>query len=84
MFRCTATDDHGSSRPKFVFITWVGPSVAGMARARASQHSSGVKRLVDGCHLDIQAAGPEDLDVAEVQKRLIASSGAHAPKEIKF
>lgn len=38
--------DQESRRVKFVFITWVGPSVGGMARGRVTIHKTGVAQVV--------------------------------------
>jgi hypothetical protein len=83
-FRCSAVDDAGSKRAKFCFVTWVGESVGGMARARASQHAGTVKRVIDGTHMDITAMEPAEIEEGAIRARIIAGSGAHAPKEVEF
>jgi hypothetical protein len=83
-FRAMATDEM-TTRPKFIFVTWVGASVGGMVRARASQHGNTVKRAFEGTHMDIQANGDKsELEPSAIQARIIAGSGAHAPKSVTF
>eukprot|EP00761_Pharyngomonas_kirbyi_P003536 gb/GECH01003540.1/.p1 GENE.gb/GECH01003540.1/~~gb/GECH01003540.1/.p1 ORF type:complete len:148 (+),score=42.30 gb/GECH01003540.1/:1-444(+) len=82
-FRCDAVDDE-SIRPKFVFVSWIGPNVKPLQRARVSTHKPGVTSNLRGYHVEVSASEVDELGQDEIIKKLDSSTGAHRPKEYKF
>jgi len=47
---------------KFVYITYTGPSVPGIAKGRAGAHRTDVEKLIGQSHLNFQTDDVDDLD----------------------
>lgn len=62
--------DAESRRTKFVFITWVGASVGGLARGRVTAHKVIVSNAVGQKHVEIQAEDSRDYAEANIRKRI--------------
>ena len=77
LLRITGTRDQESKTVKFVFITYLGPSVGGMARGRVGAHKPDVKALVGQSHVDYQTDDKDDLSEASLTDRLKKASGAN-------
>lgn len=55
---------------QFVLITWIGPEVRVMRKAKLSVHAADVKRVLSAYSIDVPASSVEDL--AEVRGQLRA------------
>jgi hypothetical protein len=72
--------DEDSKRTKFIQVTWVGPGVKPMARAKVSTHKSTVINFFSGTHLQLHVTASNELDKAAVAKALTGNTGSHKPK----
>ncbi len=72
--RVTIGDESAGSKfktlPKFVSITWVGPSLPVMKRARVPVDKPMVKTVVKEFSVELQATSLADLNDSELRKRL--------------
>lgn len=73
-----------SRRTKFIFLTWIGPNVSVLKKARVSIQSSDVKDAFPGLALQIDIYEQEDLDAIQVVKNLLKVGGAHTPTHYKL
>jgi hypothetical protein len=62
---------------KFVFLTYVGPSVGGMARGRVSSHKGDVKEMIGQSHVETQTDDMDDITEAKITDMLKKASGAN-------
>ena len=70
-------DSRGGFRPtKFVFITWIGPDVTAITRAKANAHAKKVAKEMSPHHISVTAESFEDLDPDEIVRKL-KSVGFH-------
>lgn len=86
-FKCLGVDNRGSvvcKRPKFVFVQYMPSGASVMQRAKMGTHKGAVKDALKGAHLDVTAETVEDLDEADLCKRLQAATGAHKPNGYEF
>ena len=68
--------DAESSRPKFVFVCWLGSKVGMMKKARVGMQKSDVKKEIGAVHCDLQTDAVEDLALQLVKTKLKKSMGA--------
>eukprot|EP00003_Mantamonas_plastica_P025982 TRINITY_DN518_c1_g2_i1.p1 TRINITY_DN518_c1_g2~~TRINITY_DN518_c1_g2_i1.p1 ORF type:complete len:268 (+),score=108.81 TRINITY_DN518_c1_g2_i1:614-1417(+) len=68
--------DRESRRIKFVFITWVGEYVGGMAKGRVSIHKDGVAGTMGQFHVEVRADDLDDLAEDKLRKLLKKAGGA--------
>lgn len=62
---------------KFVYITYTGPSVPGIAKGRAGAHRTDVEKLIGQSHLNFQTDDVDDLDDAAIKDKLLKAAGAN-------
>lgn len=70
------TGDDMSVRQKFVFITWIGPSVPPLKKAKVSTDKAFVKAIVREFSKEILADDLKDLEESKIKEILELSSGA--------
>ncbi|KAJ1555022.1 hypothetical protein HK405_003438, partial [Cladochytrium tenue] len=75
--RVIVGNDELSRRAKFVFITWIGPRVKVMRKAKISVHIADVKSVLKSFSVEIPASSLEDLDGEEVVTLVKKSMGAN-------
>ncbi|KAJ1549392.1 hypothetical protein HK405_004191 [Cladochytrium tenue] len=75
--RVIVGNDELSRRAKFVFITWIGPRVKVMRKAKISVHIADVKAVLKSFSVEIPASSLEDLDGEEVVTLVKKSMGAN-------
>lgn len=75
--RVTVGNDELSKRAKFVFITWCGPSVKVMRKAKLSVHIANVKKVIQNFAVEISASSKEDLNEKDVVTLVKKSMGAN-------
>jgi len=71
------TGDEMSKRHKFVLLTWCGPSVAPLKKAKMSLEKSQVKSLMKNYAVEIQTSELEDMALDNVIERVRKSGGAN-------
>ena len=73
-----------SKRTKFIFITWIGPDVPVMKKAKVSLSSQGVRKLFQGVAIYVDVSHASELEGDELSKRLLQVGGAHKPTLFRF
>lgn len=68
--------DRESKRPKFVMVTWIGPSVGVMKKAKAGMHGGTVKEFVGQIHNEMQEDDKESLTFDIIRKKVKSAMGA--------
>jgi len=76
--------DGESKRSKFIFVTWVGPEVTPLKRARATTETPVVREQCPGFHVSLEAREQDDITEEIVIKRLKEVGGSHAPDSFEF
>jgi len=71
------TGDEMSKRVKFALITWVGPTVGALNRAKMSTDKMVVKNVIKNFAIEIQATEPEDLEESSILDALRKAGGAN-------
>ncbi|KAF6024622.1 COTL1 [Bugula neritina] len=66
----------GSTVTHFAFITWIGPAVSPLKKAKVSTDKAFVKQLMPSFAKEILADNKADLDYDKVMQMLAAASGA--------
>jgi hypothetical protein len=74
--RVTAGDEE-SIRQKFVLVTWCGPEVKALKKAKMSVHKASFKTLFKEFAVEMHYTERNEVDPAEVRARVIASGGAN-------
>lgn len=69
--------DQESRRPKFVFIQYNGPNLAGMAKSRAGAQKPEVEKIMGQHHVFYFTDDPDDMTEEEVMAKVKKSSGAN-------
>mmetsp|Transcript_18932 Transcript_18932/g.59257 ORF Transcript_18932/g.59257 Transcript_18932/m.59257 type:complete len:225 (-) Transcript_18932:126-800(-) len=77
LLRVEGGRDQESKAVKFVFITWVGASVGGMAKGRVASHKMAVKDALGWTVVDIQADDKDDISEEVIREKLKKASGAN-------
>mmetsp|Transcript_17249 Transcript_17249/g.56585 ORF Transcript_17249/g.56585 Transcript_17249/m.56585 type:complete len:225 (-) Transcript_17249:144-818(-) len=77
LLRVEGGRDQESKAVKFVFITWVGSSVGGMAKGRVASHKMAVKDALGWTVVDIQADDKDDISEEVIREKLKKASGAN-------
>ena len=77
LLRVTGTRDQESKTVKFVFISYTGPGVGGMARGRVNGHKGDVKELIGQSHVDISTDDRDDMTEEVITQKLKKASGAN-------
>lgn len=68
--------DRESKRPKFVMVTWIGPSVGVMKKAKAGMHGATVKEFIGQIHNEMQEDDKELLTFDIIRKKVKSAMGA--------
>jgi hypothetical protein len=79
-FRVVGVDNREttvSRRPKFIYISYVGPKVGVLKKARVSVMKPDLARFFQSSALNLEISDASELTKYDVSKRLLASGGAH-------
>lgn len=79
--RMTVGNDDLSQRSKFVLISWCGPEVKVMRRAKMAVHFASVKAVVKAYAIEIEASEPDDLKEEVVIVKLKKAMGANYDRQ---
>jgi len=66
--------------PKFVYISWCGPTVTGMLRGSFNNHAIEMANFIkkgNPIHVQVNARTEEDVDDAQIRQRLITAVGSN-------
>ncbi|KAG0659039.1 hypothetical protein C6P46_005335 [Rhodotorula mucilaginosa] len=74
--RVKYSNDAESVREKFALITWIGPEVKVMRKAKLSVQSADVKKVLAAYSIDVAASSQDDLAEEPIVKRLRQAGGA--------
>merc|ERR1712000_552676 len=74
--RVTVGDDE-SIRQKFVLVTWCGPAVKALKKAKMSVHKASFKEVVREFAIEMHYTEHNEVDAAEIRARVIAAGGAN-------
>lgn len=69
--------DELSKRAKFAFITWTGPQVNGLKRAKISPDKTQVKRIITSFAAEITADNKGEVELNVVRELLLKAGGAN-------
>ena len=69
--------DEESIRQKFVLVTWCGPGVKALKKAKMSVHKASFKEVVREFSVEMHYTEQGEVDPEEVRQRVIASGGAN-------
>ncbi|KAI9346396.1 Cep120 protein-domain-containing protein [Zopfochytrium polystomum] len=75
--RVIVGNDELSRRSKFIFVTWCGPKVKVMRKAKLSVHIANVKTVLKSFSVEISASSLDDLVESEVITLVKKSMGAN-------
>ncbi|KAL8287690.1 hypothetical protein RQP46_003548 [Phenoliferia psychrophenolica] len=78
--RVSYANDKESQRSKFIFVTWIGPSVRIMRKAKIGVQQGTVKDVLRQASIDVPASTLEDLDEEPIVVRLRKAGGASYDK----
>ena len=73
-----------SVRAKTIFITWIGPKVGVLVKARVSVQKGEVQKIMKGHALSLEYNDKDLITMADLSKRLMTSGGAHKPTYYDF
>ncbi|KAI9184500.1 hypothetical protein H9P43_003553 [Blastocladiella emersonii ATCC 22665] len=79
--RMTVGNDHLSKRAKFVLVSWVGPNVKVMRKAKVSVHISEVKQTLAVFAVEVQASALADLKEDVLTLKLKKAMGANYDRQ---
>lgn len=79
--RAVIGNDTLSQRAKFVFVSWCGPEVKVMRKAKLSVHIADVKNFIKNFAIEVSASQPEDLAANEVELKLRKAMGANYDRQ---
>jgi len=71
------TGDQESRRAKFVFISWIGPDVGIMRKAKVSVHKANVKSVFKDFAVELQSSDKEDLEESKITATVVKAGGAN-------
>lgn len=71
------TGDEMSKRQKFVLITFIGPSVSVINRAKMSIDKSIIKSVISNFAIELQLESQSELDLSHFQEELKKAGGAN-------
>nr|CAD7207172.1 unnamed protein product [Timema douglasi] len=69
--------DEMSKRQKFLFLTWVGPSVGVIKRAKMSTDKAMVKEIIANFAVELQLENLNELSVEYFRDQLNRAGGAN-------
>lgn len=79
--RMTVGNDEYSKRAKFVFISWCGPNVKVMRRAKVSIHATAVKTVIKNFAVEMAASTTKDLNETDITLLLKKAMGANYDRQ---
>ncbi|TPX30728.1 hypothetical protein SmJEL517_g05776 [Synchytrium microbalum] len=79
--RIVVGNDPLSQRAKFLLVSWCGPKVKVMRKAKLSVHIADVKTVFKSFAVEISASGLEDLREKDVQLLLKKAMGANYDRQ---
>lgn len=79
--RMTVGNDEYSKRAKFVFISWCGPDVKVMRRAKLSVHGTTVKTVIKNFAVEMAASSIKDLKEEDITLLLKKAMGANYDRQ---
>jgi len=65
----------GTTAVKFVFITWIGPRVPALKKARVSTHRDSVGELFGSCHIRMQTDQLDELSPQSIDAKIRHAAG---------
>lgn len=71
------TGDEMSKRQKFLFLTWVGPGVGVIKRAKMSTDKAIVKDVIVNFAVELQLESQSEFDLAHFREQLARAGGAN-------
>lgn len=71
------TGDEMSKRSKFLFLTWIGPEVGVMQRAKMSTDKSIIKDVINNFAVELQVESSAELDLEMFKEHLNKAAGAN-------
>ncbi|KAJ3049092.1 hypothetical protein HK097_009882 [Rhizophlyctis rosea] len=80
--RITIGNDELSKRAKFVLVSWCGPQVKVMRKAKLSVHIADVKSVIKNFAVEIAAGSKEDLREGEINLLLKKAMGANYDRSV--
>lgn len=69
--------DEMSKRKKFLFLTWIGPDVGVIQRAKMSTDKAIIKDVLNNFAVELQAGSEADLDIEMFRDALNRAGGAN-------
>ncbi|KAF4520676.1 hypothetical protein B566_EDAN006352 [Ephemera danica] len=69
--------DEMSKRKKFLFLTWVGPEVGVMKRAKMSTDKAKMKEILANFAVEMQLESLAELEVTQFKDQLVRAGGAN-------
>jgi hypothetical protein len=69
---------------EFMLITWIGPAVGIMTKARVGPQREELITILPGLQFFMGASEHEDVDRMNIAAKLLASGGAHKPTHYIF
>eukprot|EP01114_Cavostelium_apophysatum_P016869 TRINITY_DN488_c0_g1_i1.p2 TRINITY_DN488_c0_g1~~TRINITY_DN488_c0_g1_i1.p2 ORF type:complete len:168 (-),score=50.60 TRINITY_DN488_c0_g1_i1:132-569(-) len=70
------TGDNESRRTKFVFLSWCGPNVGALKRAKMSVHKADIKKILKEYAVEVHATSAEELDEESINQKVRKAGGA--------
>jgi len=70
------TGDNESRRTKFVLISWCGPSVGALKRAKMSVHKADIKKVLKDYAVELHATNHEDVEEEAIMAKVKKAGGA--------
>merc|ERR1712037_432436 len=71
------TGDELSKRSKFVFVTWIGPNVSVMKKAKMGTDKAFVKEVIQNISVELQPEGLNEVDAGYVETECRKAGGAN-------
>lgn len=71
------TGDEMSKRQKFLFVTWVGPSVSVIQRAKMSTDKSMIKDIIKNFAVELQLEALSEFELGHFKEALNKAGGAN-------
>ncbi|KAG7300628.1 hypothetical protein JYU34_014923 [Plutella xylostella] len=69
--------DEMSKRKKFIFMTWVGPAVSVINRAKMSTDKAIIKDIISNFAVELQLESQAEIDIDQFKDALIRAGGAN-------
>jgi len=76
-FLRVTSGDEESKRAKFVFLSWCGPDVKALAKAKQSVDKAAVKDVIRNFAVEIHYTDLDEVNEERLHKQVIAAGGAN-------